>query len=161
MPASISTRRPVQPIRPTLTIAAGTVIENAVTGDGNDTLIGNDIANILLGMRGNDTLDGGAGADTLDGGVGVDTASYVRSTVAVDVNLTRATQVGGHAQGDVLVSIENLVGSNLNDVLTGDAIANILDGGAGNDILRGGAGNDILRGGLGNDTLVGAPATTT
>ncbi len=93
-----------------LTIASGSVIENAITGDGNDVLIGNDAANILVGMRGNDTLDGGAGADTLEGGVGTDTATYARSTAAVDVNLTRATQVGGHAQGDVLITIENIVG---------------------------------------------------
>ena len=62
-------------------IAAGTVIENAVTGDGNDTLIGNDLANALHGMRGNDThrrrrrrdtLSGGAGNDTLTGGAGLD-----------------------------------------------------------------------------------------
>ncbi len=138
-----------------LTIASGSVIENAVTGDGNDVLIGNDAANVLVGMRGNDTLDGGAGADTLEGGVGTDTVTYVRSTVAVDINLTRAAQVGGHAQGDVLILIENIVGSNLNDILTGDAGANLLDGGAGNDILRGGGGSDRLLGGAGNDTLNG------
>lgn len=37
-------------------IAPGTTIENAVTGDGNDTLIGNGVANRLYGMRGNDVL---------------------------------------------------------------------------------------------------------
>jgi VCBS repeat-containing protein len=51
---------------------AGTVIENAVSGDGNDTLLGNDVANELYGMRGNDTLDGGLGDDTLWGGSGDD-----------------------------------------------------------------------------------------
>ncbi len=145
----------------TLTIATGTVIENAVTGDGNDSLTGNEVGNVLLGMRGNDVLEGRGGADTLDGGLGVDTASYVSSTVAVDINLTRATQVGGDAQGDVLIAIENLIGSAFNDVLTGDAGANSLDGGAGNDILRGGAGADILIGGAGNDTLVGGTGDDT
>lgn len=47
-----------------LTIAAGTVIENAVGGDGNDTITGNDADNILAGMRGDDVLTGGAGTDT-------------------------------------------------------------------------------------------------
>jgi Ca2+-binding RTX toxin-like protein len=56
-----------------LTIAAGTDIENAVTGDGNDTITGNALANKLYGMRGNDTLVGGAGNDLLSGGAGHDT----------------------------------------------------------------------------------------
>ena len=55
---------------------AGTVIENAVSGDGNDTLLGNDAANELHGMRGNDTLDGGFGSDTLWGGTGDDMFVY-------------------------------------------------------------------------------------
>lgn len=39
-------------------------IENAVTGDGNDTITGTSGDNILSGMRGNDILTGGAGFDT-------------------------------------------------------------------------------------------------
>ena len=37
-------------------IAGGTSIENAVTGDGNDSLTGTGTANKLYGMRGNDTI---------------------------------------------------------------------------------------------------------
>ena len=48
------------------------VIENAVTGDGNDTIYGNGGANQLMGMRGNDVLLGLAGNDTLMGGDGAD-----------------------------------------------------------------------------------------
>jgi Ca2+-binding RTX toxin-like protein len=55
-----------------LEIADGTIIENVVTGDGNDTLLGNDVANELHGMRGDDTLDGGLGNDILWGGTGDD-----------------------------------------------------------------------------------------
>ncbi len=118
-----------------LTIAAGTVIANAVTGDGNDSLTGNEVGNVLLGMRGDDMLQGLGGADTLDGGLGVDVASYAASTAAVDVSLVRATQVGGHAQGDVLIAIENIVGSSFNDMLAGNAGANRLDGGLGIDFV--------------------------
>ena len=50
------------------TIANGVTIENARSGSGNDTLIGNDAANLLVGGAGNDTLDGGGGNDTLIGG---------------------------------------------------------------------------------------------
>lgn len=47
-----------------LTIAAGTLMENAIAGDGDDRVFGNELDNVLYGMRGDDTLDGGAGIDT-------------------------------------------------------------------------------------------------
>ncbi len=53
-------------------IAATTSIENAVTGDGNDQLLGNALNNTLYGMRGNDVLKGGLGVDHLFGGAGND-----------------------------------------------------------------------------------------
>jgi Ca2+-binding RTX toxin-like protein len=49
------------------------LIENATTGDGDDSVTGNDLDNVLAAGAGNDTLDGGAGADRLDGGPGYDT----------------------------------------------------------------------------------------
>ena len=133
-------------------ITPATMIENAVTGDGNDLLVGNDLVNKLMGMRGDDTLEGYDGADTLDGGLGSDTATYLHSNYGVDLDLNRAIQIGGHAQGDRLVSIENLTGSNHADTLRGDAGANVLSGGAGNDLLEGYAGADVLDGGTGTDT---------
>jgi serralysin len=57
------------------TIANGVTIENASSGSGNDTLIGNDAANVLSGGAGNDALNGGAGNDRLVGGAGTDTLS--------------------------------------------------------------------------------------
>ena len=47
-----------------MSIARGTIIENAIGGSGGDTLIGNDVANILTGGLGNDIIDGGAEVDT-------------------------------------------------------------------------------------------------
>jgi serralysin len=52
------------------------LIENAVGGSGNDTLVGNQTANLLNGGAGLDTLTGSAGDDSLDGGGGGDTATY-------------------------------------------------------------------------------------
>ena len=46
-----------------LTIGAGTVIEEIVLGDGDDSLTGNAADNLLWGGRGDDDLDGGAGFD--------------------------------------------------------------------------------------------------
>ncbi|WP_267902382.1 M10 family metallopeptidase [Chachezhania sediminis] len=56
-----------------LSIARGTVIENARTGSGNDTITGNEADNVLSGGAGNDVIQGGAGNDTLIGGGGADT----------------------------------------------------------------------------------------
>lgn len=64
----------------TLTIASGTVIENAWTGDGNDRITGNDVANDLHGARGDDTLAGGADDDTLAGGDGADVFEFGANT---------------------------------------------------------------------------------
>ncbi len=48
-------------------------IEDVVSGDGNDWLIGNSFHNDLFGMRGHDYLRGEAGNDALIGGSGHDT----------------------------------------------------------------------------------------
>ena len=45
------------------------------------------------------------------------------------------TAGGGDAQGDALISIENLTGSAFNDTLEGDAGNNVLTGGSGVDLL--------------------------
>ena len=47
-----------------LVIARGVIIENAIGGSGNDTLIGNAADNILTGGAGTNRLTGGAGNDT-------------------------------------------------------------------------------------------------
>ena len=62
-------------------------IENLIGGSGNDTLVGDVLANRLEGGAGNDLLKGGGGADVLDGGVGIDTADYGDKTASVDVTL--------------------------------------------------------------------------
>lgn len=48
-------------------------IEQVIGGDGNDTLVGGTISNVLRGGRGNDNLDGGANSDWIEGGLGNDT----------------------------------------------------------------------------------------
>ena len=51
-------------------------IENLIGGSGNDTFIGDAMANRLSGGYGDDTLQGGAGNDTLDGGTDSDTIVF-------------------------------------------------------------------------------------
>ncbi len=62
----------------------------------------------------------------------------------------------GHGSYDLLYSVENIMGSDLNDVIHGrDDVGNILYGGLGNDALYGEGGNDTLIGGAGNDSISG------
>ncbi len=122
-------------------------IENLVGSTFADRLTGNAQVNFFIGGDGGDTIDGGAGNDTVE---------YLGSDTGVTVDLTLGTQGGsGHAAGDQLLNIENLVGSDLDDALTGDDKANQLEGRAGIDTLFGGAGNDVLLGGDDGDLLVG------
>ena len=128
-------------------------------------LIGNDLANIVVGLGGadrlygadgndsmaggdgDDRLYGGEGNDQLNGGNGVDTASYVDAGAGVTVSLaiTRMQNTQG-AGTDTLTAIENLEGSGHADILTGSAGTNRIDGGAGADQVFGGAGDDVLVG---------------
>ncbi|WP_194097072.1 M10 family metallopeptidase C-terminal domain-containing protein [Marivivens aquimaris] len=64
-----------------LTLAVGTVIENAIGGSGDDLIYGNNANNFLVGNSGNDSLYGddgnddlygSAGNDYLEGGAGID-----------------------------------------------------------------------------------------
>lgn len=63
-----------------VSIAHGTIIENAIGGKGNDLMIGNDANNELKGGDGSDVIYGGNGADKLWGGNGADTFVYGSST---------------------------------------------------------------------------------
>jgi Ca2+-binding RTX toxin-like protein len=126
-------------------------IENIAGSDYDDLLIGDENANVIDGRGGSDTLIGGAGADSLIGGDGVDTADYGDSSAGVTVDLSAGTGLGGDAEGDTLSEIEDVAGSDYDDLLIGDENANLLDGRGGNDTLIGGAGADTLIGGDGTD----------
>lgn len=124
-------------------------------GNGNDTLLGRGGNDKLYGGNNNDRLNGGTGADHLDGGAGVDRAEYSNATSKVRADLGKSGTNTGEAKGDTYNSVENLLGSNHNDVLAGTGSANALWGGNGNDTLIGRGGNDTLNGGNGNDKLRG------
>jgi Ca2+-binding RTX toxin-like protein len=147
----------------------GNNLDNELSGggSGDDILSGMAGDDTLLGVSGNDTLIGGVGNDILDGGADTDAVNYSASALGVTVDLSQqgtyamngdrnndaVAQHGGDAEGDMLWGIENIVGSNLADTLTGDLHDNNINGGLGNDIIEGGAGNDTLTGGGGIDTL--------
>jgi Ca2+-binding RTX toxin-like protein len=98
-------------------IAAGTAIENAIGGDGDDVLTGNAANNIFRGNRGNDTVDGGAG---------IDTAVFTGTRSGYTITVGGSTQVAsksGLEGTDTLVNVERLKFSSGNVALdvTGNA----------------------------------------
>ena len=128
-------------------------VERLLGGGGDDTLTGNNAANVLDGGVGNDTLDGGRGADELLGQSGVDTVTYSARTLAVVVDLDGVADDGEPGEADrIETDVENLTGGAANDRVTGSATSNLLNGGSGNDIIDGGLGADLIIGGAGTDT---------
>lgn len=112
------------------------------------SLTGNELDNFIYVGKGDNVIDATTGNDSV---------SYLYgATSGVTVSLgTNLVQLTGGSGEDQFVSVENLYGSNFDDVLSGSDDANILRGHNGNDTLNGGNGNDILIGDLGNDLLFG------
>lgn len=145
-------------------------IENATGGSGNDTLIGNNLANALIGNNGADMFTGYGGADTIQGGAGNDT---VRGDNTTAISSDGADYILGHAGADLLYGGGNndrvyggtendtIYGEAGNDKLVGDSGADKIYAGAGNDVIYGdqensaGTGGDTLYGEAGNDTIYG------
>lgn len=122
------------------------LIENAIGGSGNDTIIGNEAKNDLEGDAGNDRLFGLGNEDSLYGGKGVDRLD------------------GGH-HGDLLNggagADRDFFGGGGDDRLsTGAADDFRVYGDTGDDILLGGANNDrLFYGEEGNDRLFGGSSS--
>lgn len=103
-----------------------------------------------------DGVDGGEQAmrgDTID-------ASQITGNGGITVSMNAITGVTSIIQngGSILArNFENIVATQLDDVITGDDAAwgNIIDGSAGDDVINGMGGDDRLLGGDGNDELLG------
>jgi Ca2+-binding RTX toxin-like protein len=124
-------------------------------GGGADFISGGSGIDVLFGDEGNDTFIGGTGGDTMDGGSGIDTVDYSTDTtgVVVDLSVNFGGIDGGSSGNDTLISIENVLGTNLNDFFIGTSGNNVLNGLGGNDIMSGGFGSDKLTGGAGANTF--------
>ncbi len=97
-------------------------------GAGKDTLVGGDGADILIGGLGNDSLNGGSGDDLVN---------YSDAAGEVTVNLTSGRSSGDGI--DTLASIEDVIGSEGDDIIIGSAVGNELTGGLGADQVSLGA----------------------
>ena len=114
--------------------------------NGNDLIIGSpDLADILDGGHGEDTLLGQGGNDTLIGDDGHD-------------SIIGATGDDSIIAGD---GDDNVIGGDGDDAINGGDGSDSLNGTAGNDVILGGDGNDTLYGGSGLDTLLGGEGDDT
>ena len=159
-------------------------IEYLIGSPFRDTLYANPTQDTTLeGLGGNDTLLGGTGKDFLIGGPGADYlngsvagtiqngnfvpsveedgTTYASSLGAVQIDLAAHTATGGDAQGDVLISIEDVQGTAYGDLLLGDNSRNVLDGWFGDDIIDGRLGADVIGAGAGDDTVFGRASGAT
>ena len=144
--------------------ATDDVLENidGVEGsDFDDNLVGNEEDNSLFGGLGNDTVEGGPGNDFMDGGEGIDTLSFENAGVGLSgfgviIDLSIQGDPQNLAEGeDTFIGFENVVGSQLSDLLQGDEQANTLTGLDGRDFLLGLDGEDVLYGGDDFDLVEG------
>jgi Ca2+-binding RTX toxin-like protein len=126
-------------------------------GAGDDTINGGAGDDHLHGDHGDDDLCGDEGDDSLNGGSGDDTADYSQETGTDGVRASLMKHMAMDTWGtrDHFKSIENLVGSANDDVLTGDNKGNVVEGNDGSDVIKGLNGKDALDGGDGDDDLSG------
>jgi Ca2+-binding RTX toxin-like protein len=129
--------------------AAGKVFKGANGAFGEDQLIGIE------------TITGSKGAGDL-----IDGSAASSGTVPLNVNLSLETLSvigipGLGTQTFTVRNFEDVNGTSIADVITGDRKNNKIDGGGGNDILTGTVGSsvgsneiDTLTGGTGNDTFI-------
>lgn len=93
-------------------------------------VVGSDSDNLIIGNSGANIIEGAGGADIIDGGGGTDKVTYVGSAKGISVSLATGEGSGGDAEDDVLLNVENIVGSDHDDTIEGDGAANVLDGGS-------------------------------
>jgi trimeric autotransporter adhesin len=147
-----------------------------LTGAGNLTGTGNDLANEIIGNTKANILDGGKNADTLRGGAGDDIYIFDNLGDVADEKVEGADAGGNDTIKSSVFStmffseasqhefIENFTYTGkLAWTFTGDAQNNRIIGGTGidtlfgedgSDWLDGGKGADLLHGGKGEDTFV-------
>ncbi len=114
------------------------------------------------GVDGGVGLNGGFDENILDGQGGIDTATFVSTPRFLDFPegveiILGLNGADGRAASffaiDTLRSIENVIGSNFDDIIVGNEQANTLNGGRGDDKLVHSLGDDTYVGGIGFDTL--------
>ncbi len=147
----------------------------AVMGNGNDTVLANQLTNIRIladGGMGNDSLRGGMSTDTILGGDGRDTIWGMNASDSIDGGTGDDTIFGdvpmgaGFSTSRSTFGRDTILGGDGNDVIYGDSdggegASDWIDAGNGNDIVYGdgasgsSTASDTIFGGAGNDILFG------
>lgn len=120
-------------------------VENVRTGNGDDTILGSDLANEIATNGGNDVAMARGGDDKVLLGDGTNSA------------------IGGEGNDELTggANVDTLEGGNGDDKLAGAAGNNSLLGGDGADTISATDGNDTVEGGLGNDVVHAGDGTNT
>ena len=93
--------------------------------------------------------------NVVDGGLGFDTMSVAHDTRGIDLDMfDTGVQFTGEDTHTVR-NVENIVGSDHSDQISGSGRDNVLAGMDGVDTIVGGYGDDVFIGGMGDDTLAG------
>jgi Ca2+-binding RTX toxin-like protein len=134
-------------------VLTGSALADTISGGpGDDLIVGGLLGDVLNGDDGDDKFDdgtivGSTGADVFNGGLGTDTVSYLgRTTTGVTVTMDGVDADDGQSsEGDnVKADVENLVGTLSVDDITGNKLNNVLTGGLAADKLHGEDGNDTF-----------------
>jgi Ca2+-binding RTX toxin-like protein len=124
---------------------------------GNDVVDGRGGNDTLLGGAGNDNLTGGAGVDRLEGGLGDDTYNADEAGDQIIEKSGAGTDTvffSGAGKFTLKSNVENLeLTGSANSSGTGNSLDNRIIGNSGNNILSAGDGNDEIRGGDGDDKI--------
>lgn len=152
-------------------------------GAGNDVLIGGSGNDVLIGGAGNDTLRGNAGNDVYQFDVdlvlgddivdeaavggGLDNLDFRETgSVGITVDLSRTDLQTVHSTNLRLrftsdASLENVLGGDQADTITGNALDNGFIGGLGADVIDGRGGNNFLVESRDADFLLASTSATT
>ncbi|KEJ87726.1 beta strand repeat-containing protein, partial [Sulfitobacter donghicola] len=126
-----------------------------------DQVHGTIFADSIIGGADDNDFWSLAGADTIDGGAGIDAVHYGEDllteggTLGITADLVAGRITDGFGDVDVVRNIEDVYGTDLADLISGNGGDNRLVGEAGSDTLNGAGGNDILLGRDDNDVLNG------
>jgi Ca2+-binding RTX toxin-like protein len=161
-------------------LSEGSALGDGALGDpdaveglrGVEGAVGTPFGDVMIGDSGPNTFAGSGGSDRLRGGRGLDVANYEFAAGSVRIDLAAAHARGADGR-DVLVGIEDIIGSAFDDQLLGDGGNNEIAGLGGDDLMDGrgspldtlsyafapvGVTVDVRLGaafGEGNDTLAG------
>lgn len=141
-----------------ISIARNTVIENAITGAGFDTITGNSAPNFIRSGAGDDRIFGNGGTDILTAETGNDYVSGGSGNDTIYGDEGNDTLFGSSGDDRVFGGSDNdsVSGGDGNDYLSGGSGVDKVYGGNGLDTLLGGSGNDSLWGGADADRIYGS-----